>query len=177
MPYWFRIAFPQAITLSGIFCGMLAILWAPMRPYWACTAIIVAALCDTVDGRIARVLKTQSTFGAQLDSLADIVSFGLAPAYLVYYWVFAPQEFVVFDLSWLFLFFFVFFGLISIEALLLFLAIISSLNCKLRFCLEPCSMSVLTWTKLDNVVQKAGKSGKGAGQSGNPGKFRIGKLR
>ena len=107
MPYWFRIAFPQAITLSGIFCGMLAILWAPMRPYWACTAIIVAALCDTVDGRIARVLKTQSTFGAQLDSLADIVSFGLAPAYVVYYWVYVGDTFVAFDLSWLFLFFFV----------------------------------------------------------------------
>ena len=104
---WLRIAFPQAITLSGIFCGMLAIMWAPMRPYWACVAIILAALCDTVDGRVARVLKTQSTFGAQLDSLADIVSFGLAPVYLVYYWVFAPQEFVVFDLSWIFLFFFV----------------------------------------------------------------------
>ena len=86
MPYWFRIAFPQAITLSGIFCGMLAILWAPMRPYWACTAIIVAALCDTVDGRIARVLKASSDFGAELDSLSDFVCFGVAPAVVLYLW-------------------------------------------------------------------------------------------
>ena len=106
MPYWFRIAFPQAITIGGIFCGMLAILWAPMRPYWACTAIIVAALCDTVDGRVARVFKTQSEFGAQLDSLADIVSFGLAPAFVIHYWVYAGDSFVAFDASWFFLFFF-----------------------------------------------------------------------
>jgi len=75
---------PQAITLSSILLGMLSMVWALEQPYWACNALVGAALCDLLDGRIARMLGVQSQFGAQLDSLADIVAFGLAPAFLAY---------------------------------------------------------------------------------------------
>ena len=102
------VAIPQFITLTGVFFGMLSILWAEAQPYWACVAIIGAAFCDMIDGRIARFTGTSSEFGAELDSLADIVSFGLAPAILVYHygihggglsqgfdpWIFVPFVFV-----------------------------------------------------------------------------------
>ena len=80
-----KAAVPQVVTLGGVFAALLAIVWAPLRPYWACNAIIAACLCDMVDGRLARALGVQSRFGAELDSLADIVAFGVAPAILAYY--------------------------------------------------------------------------------------------
>jgi CDP-diacylglycerol--serine O-phosphatidyltransferase len=83
---WILIALPNAVTLGGVFAGLLSMAWAPERPYPACLALIAAALCDMVDGRLARLCGTQSAFGAQLDSLADVVSFGLAPAWLIYHW-------------------------------------------------------------------------------------------
>lgn len=79
-----RVLPPSAITILGILCGALAIVWAPEHPYRACNAIIAASLCDMLDGRVARWFKGTSAFGAQLDSLADVVSFGVAPALLVY---------------------------------------------------------------------------------------------
>jgi CDP-diacylglycerol---serine O-phosphatidyltransferase len=79
-------AAPSAITLLGLFFAFLALVWAPVRPYWACNAIVVSAICDMLDGRLARLTKTQSAFGTQLDSLADVISFGVAPAYLLYTW-------------------------------------------------------------------------------------------
>ena len=53
---------------------------------WAIAAIVVAALLDGIDGRIARMLKGTSRFGAELDSLADFVNFGVAPALILYFW-------------------------------------------------------------------------------------------
>ncbi len=89
-PAPWRIAIPATITLSGIGFGLLSIAWASSNAYAACLALIGASLCDLVDGRVARLASARSKFGAELDSLADIVSFGLAPAWLVYRWSLVP---------------------------------------------------------------------------------------
>lgn len=82
---------PNLITLSAIFCGFDSIrLSATARDeddfYRAALLIIFAMFFDTLDGRVARMTKTQSAFGLQIDSLADVVSFGVAPSMLVYQW-------------------------------------------------------------------------------------------
>jgi CDP-diacylglycerol--serine O-phosphatidyltransferase len=88
---------PNLITLGGVFCGFLAIREvAKEQPsddavYRAAVLLIFAMLFDLMDGRVARLTKTQSAFGLQLDSLADVISFGLAPALLVYKWVLYRQ--------------------------------------------------------------------------------------
>lgn len=78
---------PNALTLAGLCTGATAIRFA-LSGHWqaAVVAILLAAILDTLDGRIARLLGLESKFGAQLDSLADLVSFGIAPAVLVYMW-------------------------------------------------------------------------------------------
>ncbi len=84
---------PNAITLAAVFCGFNAIRVVASPDagvndfYRAAVLLIFAMLFDLMDGRVARLTKTQSAFGLQLDSLADIVSFGVAPALLVYQWV------------------------------------------------------------------------------------------
>lgn len=84
---------PNLITLGSVFCGFNAIcLVARDNPsdndiYRAAVLLIFAMLFDTLDGRVARMTKTQSAFGLQLDSLADVISFGVAPSLLVYKWV------------------------------------------------------------------------------------------
>lgn len=84
---------PNLITLCSVFCGFNAIrLVARDNPtendvYRAAVLLIFAMLFDLMDGRVARMTKTQSAFGMQLDSLADVISFGVAPAVLVYKWV------------------------------------------------------------------------------------------
>jgi len=84
---------PNLITLCGVFCGFNAIrLVAKDMPtaddvYKAALLLIFAMFFDLMDGRVARMTRTQSEFGLQLDSLADIVSFGVAPSLLVYKWV------------------------------------------------------------------------------------------
>ncbi|MFT5430663.1 MAG: CDP-diacylglycerol--serine O-phosphatidyltransferase [Myxococcota bacterium] len=80
------IVLPTAFTLTSILFGLLAVVWAPTQPAWAAVAIIFAALCDGLDGRVARLTHTESELGMQLDSLADAVSFGVAPATLIYHW-------------------------------------------------------------------------------------------
>lgn len=80
------VALPSTITLLGVLGGFLCLVWTPHHPYWAACAIIGASLCDMIDGRVARLTKTSSAFGVQLDSLADLASFGVAPAFLVYHW-------------------------------------------------------------------------------------------
>jgi CDP-diacylglycerol---serine O-phosphatidyltransferase len=82
---------PNLFTLSAIFCGFYAILLSGSQPtdddlYRASLLIIFAMFFDMVDGRVARLTRTQSAFGMQIDSLADVVSFGVAPAQLVYAW-------------------------------------------------------------------------------------------
>src|SRR5688500_6684124 len=84
---------PNLITLCGVFCGVNAIRLvskdAPTADdvYRAALLLIFAMFFDLMDGRVALMTRTQSAFGLQLDSLADIVSFGVAPALLVYKWV------------------------------------------------------------------------------------------
>ncbi len=85
-PPRYLAALPQLVTLTGVFFGFLCLIWAPDHPYAAGVALILAAVCDMIDGRVARMTGTTSEFGAALDSLADVVSFGVAPAYLAYVW-------------------------------------------------------------------------------------------
>lgn len=82
-----RYLLPNLITLLALCSGITAIrLGIDGRYELAVGAVIVAILLDAVDGRLARFLKGTSRFGAELDSLADFVNFGVAPALLVYIW-------------------------------------------------------------------------------------------
>ena len=78
---------PNILTLLALCAGMTAIRLALNGKFEsAASAIIIAGVLDGIDGRIARLLKGTSPFGAQLDSLSDFVSFGVAPAVLLYIW-------------------------------------------------------------------------------------------
>jgi CDP-diacylglycerol--serine O-phosphatidyltransferase len=78
---------PNVITLLALCAGLTAIrLAVEDRLELALAAIVFAALLDGVDGRIARLIKGTSRFGAELDSLADFVNFGVAPALILYFW-------------------------------------------------------------------------------------------
>ncbi len=89
-----RCWFPNALTAANLFCGFMAVTFVVHAMEigstgaewfrWAALTICLAALCDALDGRLARALDVSSPFGKELDSLADIVSFGVAPALLVY---------------------------------------------------------------------------------------------
>jgi CDP-diacylglycerol--serine O-phosphatidyltransferase len=86
---------PNAFTIASIFCGMYAILYtvlhtSPESLYHAAIAVFFAGFFDMFDGRVARLTKTQSDFGMEFDSLADIISFGVAPAVIVYRWALWP---------------------------------------------------------------------------------------
>jgi CDP-diacylglycerol--serine O-phosphatidyltransferase len=78
---------PNLLTTCGMFAGFYAILAAASGKFeHACAAVFVAALFDGIDGRVARLTGTSSEFGVQYDSLADLVSFGMAPALVMYHW-------------------------------------------------------------------------------------------
>jgi CDP-diacylglycerol--serine O-phosphatidyltransferase len=82
---------PNLITLSSVFCGFYSMVVSAAAQtdddfYRAALLIVFAMFFDMLDGRVARMTKTQSAFGLQIDSLADIVSFGAAPALLIYHW-------------------------------------------------------------------------------------------
>jgi CDP-diacylglycerol--serine O-phosphatidyltransferase len=85
-----RVLIPNVITLLALCAGMTAIRLAieneGRRLDLAIACIVVAALLDAIDGRIARYLKATSRFGAELDSLADFVNFGVVPALVLYFW-------------------------------------------------------------------------------------------
>jgi len=82
-----RILVPNLITLLALCAGLTAIrLAAESKLDFALAAIVFAAVLDGIDGRIARLLKGTSRFGAELDSLADFVNFGVAPAVTLYFW-------------------------------------------------------------------------------------------
>jgi CDP-diacylglycerol--serine O-phosphatidyltransferase len=82
---------PNLLTTAALSCGFFAITSAINGRYEnAAIAIIVALVLDGLDGRVARLTNTQSDFGAQYDSMADVVSFGVAPAILMYTWALAP---------------------------------------------------------------------------------------
>jgi len=78
---------PSILTTFGMFAGFYSIIASINGDFTlAAISIMVAMLWDALDGRVARLTNTQSDFGAQYDSLADLVSFGVAPALLVYEW-------------------------------------------------------------------------------------------
>jgi CDP-diacylglycerol---serine O-phosphatidyltransferase len=78
---------PNLLTTCGLFSGFYAILAAANGQFVpACVAVFVAAVFDGVDGRVARLTGTSSEFGVQYDSLADLISFGMAPALVMYHW-------------------------------------------------------------------------------------------
>lgn len=78
---------PNLFTTAGLFAGFYSIV-AAMKGYFdtAALAIFVAMIMDGLDGRVARITNTETDFGVEYDSLADIVSFGVAPALVVYSW-------------------------------------------------------------------------------------------
>jgi CDP-diacylglycerol--serine O-phosphatidyltransferase len=82
-----RMLVPNFITLLAICAGLTAIrLSTEGRMELAVAAIVFAAMLDGLDGRVARMIKGQSKFGAELDSLADFVNFGVAPGLILYFW-------------------------------------------------------------------------------------------
>jgi CDP-diacylglycerol---serine O-phosphatidyltransferase len=109
---------PGIFTVANLLCGYYAVLatleGAPSDLDNAARAIGIAILFDSLDGRVARAMGTNSEFGKQFDSLADVVSFGIAPAFLAYVWgvrsmaaTEAPQMLHLTQLGWLIGFFFV----------------------------------------------------------------------
>jgi CDP-diacylglycerol---serine O-phosphatidyltransferase len=82
-----RTLVPNMITLLALCAGLTAIRFSVEgRIEWALAAIVFAAALDGIDGRVARLIKGQSRFGAELDSLADFVNFGVAPGVILYFW-------------------------------------------------------------------------------------------
>ena len=99
--YWL----PNLFTTIALFAGFYAIVQAMSGRFeQAAMAIFVAMVFDTLDGRVARLTRTQSAFGAEYDSLSDMVSFGVAPALVVYVWAlkdFAGMQTVAWLGPWL----------------------------------------------------------------------------
>src|SRR5216117_2958324 len=84
---------PSLFTIGNIFCGYYSVI-STLRGNWDTAAILIGIgyILDGLDGRIARLTKTTSDFGVQLDSLADVVTFGVAPAILAFSWGFGASE-------------------------------------------------------------------------------------
>src|SRR5882757_9460032 len=86
-----RVLVPNVITLLALCAGLTGIRLAIEERYeLALAAIVFAAMLDAVDGRVARMIKGTSRFGAELDSLADFVNFGVAPGLILYFWGLKP---------------------------------------------------------------------------------------
>ncbi|MDD5392614.1 MAG: CDP-diacylglycerol--serine O-phosphatidyltransferase [Thiothrix sp.] len=78
---------PNLLTTGAMFCGFYAIVAAMQGKFEAASiAVFIAMILDGLDGRVARMTNTQSEFGAQYDSLADLISFGVAPGLVMYQW-------------------------------------------------------------------------------------------
>ena len=83
-----RILLPNALTLIGVCIGLSSIKFALDQNYGlSIIAVTIAAIFDSLDGRIARLIKGTSKVGKELDSLTDVVSFGVAPAFIMYFWI------------------------------------------------------------------------------------------
>jgi CDP-diacylglycerol--serine O-phosphatidyltransferase len=95
---------PSLFTVGNLFCGFYSIVLS-MNGEFELAAIMIfsAALLDGLDGRIARLTRSTSDFGIEFDSLADIISFGIAPSFLVYLWGLAPLK----RIGWLIAFLYV----------------------------------------------------------------------
>ena len=86
-PIPFRTLAPNLVTLLALCAGLTAVRFAAENKLdWAVGCIVLAATLDGIDGRLARLIKGTSRFGAELDSLADFVNFGVAPALILYFW-------------------------------------------------------------------------------------------
>jgi len=82
---------PNMFTTLNIFCGFYAIISSVSGNFKiASFSILIAVIFDALDGKIARATHTTSRFGVEYDSLSDLISFGLAPALLIYYWALVP---------------------------------------------------------------------------------------
>jgi len=93
-----RVLVPNVITLLALCAGISAIrMGSDGRFELAVGLVIIAAIFDALDGRVARMLKGTSRFGAELDSLADFVNFGVAPALLIYFWSLSEMK----NLGWI----------------------------------------------------------------------------
>ena len=78
---------PNLVTTGGLFCGFFSVISTFRENYLiAAIAVLVALVCDALDGRIARLTHTTSPFGVQYDSLSDVIAFGVAPGVLAYRW-------------------------------------------------------------------------------------------
>jgi CDP-diacylglycerol---serine O-phosphatidyltransferase len=97
------VLFPSGLTLGNLFFGVFAIVTAARGDYTqAGWYVVLGGVCDLLDGRVARATNTGGRFGAELDSLVDVVTFGLAPALIMYFAVFNRDGW-----DWLFSFVFV----------------------------------------------------------------------
>lgn len=102
-----KFVLPNLFTVTSIFCGFYALTLSagdasPSQLYQAALAIFFAMFFDGFDGRVARLTRTQSQFGVELDSLADVISFGVAPAMLVYKWALSSLGLVGLLVSFMF---------------------------------------------------------------------------
>src|SRR5690554_4906942 len=80
-----KVIIPNAVTLANLLLGIISLIYTMDQNYQiAATAILLSMVLDGMDGKIARKLDVTSSFGKELDSLCDLVSFGVAPALLVY---------------------------------------------------------------------------------------------
>ena len=82
---------PNLMTTANLFCGFYSIIYSIKGEFKiAAVAVVVAAIFDLLDGRLARLTHATSKFGAEYDSLCDLVSFGLAPSLLMFQWALSP---------------------------------------------------------------------------------------
>ncbi len=82
---------PSVLTTANLFCGFYGIIAALSEEFYrAAIAILVAVVFDGLDGKVARLTKTTSNFGVEYDSLADLLSFGVAPSLILYLWALEP---------------------------------------------------------------------------------------
>jgi CDP-diacylglycerol--serine O-phosphatidyltransferase len=82
---------PNLITAASLFCGFLSLLRTLQEDFYtAALLILVSGVLDGLDGKIARFTNTTSRFGVEFDSLADVISFGVAPGMLVFAWALEP---------------------------------------------------------------------------------------
>lgn len=87
---------PNSLTLASTYCGINSIYLSttaqsPKEMMFAAWLIVIAMVCDGLDGRVARMTKAESELGVQLDSLADVISFGVAPGFLLFNWGMQPM--------------------------------------------------------------------------------------
>jgi len=93
-----RIILPNTLTIIGVCIGLSSIKFALDQNFGlSIIALLIAGILDTLDGRIARLIKGTSKVGKELDSLTDVVSFGVAPAFVMYFWILNELE----KLGWL----------------------------------------------------------------------------